>query len=179
MVLDFQISTDEKQLLSDLVTICKSNDNITNLFIFGSRVQNNSCCDKYSDMDIIILVKKSLDVLFLNLTEFVYFEAVDKNKYYIHYNYVLADFHRGNIFIVSEKFFKKTLKNDPFIWGSAVCKGINKLVVKNTFLDCVAKTKIKEPNLRELETNIYGKVIYNFICLLCMKLRGENSQVYF
>lgn len=179
MFFDFQSSIDEKQLLSDLVNICKSDNCITNLFVFGSRVQHSSYCDKYSDLDVIILVKKSLDILFLDLSKVVYFEAIEKNKYFIHYNYVLADFHRGNIFVIAEENFKKTLKNNPFIWGSAICKGINKLVAKNTLLDCVSKTKIKEPNLRELVTNIYGKIIYDFICLLCMKLRGENSQTYF
>lgn len=179
MLCNFQSSMDEKQLLSDLVDICKRNNCITNLFVFGSRVQNNGCCDKYSDLDVIILVKKSLDILFLDLSKFIYFEAVDKDKDFIHYNYVLANLHRGNIFVVTEERFKKTLESNPFIWGSAICKGINKLVTKNTLLDCVSKIKIKEPNLKEVVTNIYGKIIYDFICLLCMKLRDEDSQTYF
>ena len=168
----------EFEFIQSLENICNSSPDITNLFIFGSLVQKTNKHDAYSDLDIIILTKENQN-LPINLSLFASFFASNDSPQWKEFNYVLNDFHCGNMIVSTEKFFKKVVEDNPFFFGSVISKNIEQLVIKNNFLSNI-KIKLADVSLNAYISNIFlDKYIYDFINLLRMKQRNEKSKIYF
>lgn len=168
----------EFEFIQSLKNICNSSLDVTNLFIFGSLVQNTNKYDAYSDLDIIILTKENQN-LPINLSQFVSFFASHNSQQWKEFNYVLNNFHCGNMIVSTEEYFKKVIEDNPFFFGSVVSKNIKQLVIKNDFLSNI-KIKLADISLNTYISDIFlNKYIYDFINLLRMKQRKEKSKIYF
>lgn len=89
--LNRKLSKFEKAFVKSLKENCGHDDNITNMFIYGSLVQSQSYVDEYSDLDIVIVQNKFRHISFQGKNTFLLSRQTYRQGLYL--EYLLCDGH--------------------------------------------------------------------------------------
>ena len=103
--LNRKLSSSEEAFVNSLKEHCGNDDNITNMFIYGSLIQPQSHVDEYSDLDIMIVQNNFRHIAFQEKGAFLLSSQTYRQGLYL--EYLLCDGHIIDLAILSEKEWKK------------------------------------------------------------------------
>lgn len=171
------LSKAEKIFITRFKKVCQENDEITNVFIYGSLVQEKTLSDSLSDMDIFVLLSKTTQFE-LDFPDMV---LISKQNYeqICYLEYILDDGHRIDITILSETGWQEMWALMPEYYASILYRGVKFLVKKNDFLTKFTAPKIVNPYAMTSEIDmIWQEFVSAYLYLVKMYVRKNVGRIY-
>lgn len=142
--LNRKLSSPEKAFVNSLKEHCGNDDNITDMFIYGSLMQPQSHIDEYSDLDIMIVQNHFRHITFQEKDAFLLSCQTYQQGLYL--EYLLYDGHIIDLAILSEKEWKKNWQILPEFYASIISRGV-KFLIKKIILFLIWKFHIQSAKL--------------------------------
>ena len=175
--LNRKLSSSEEAFVNSLKEHCGNDDNITNMFIYGSLIQPQSHVDEYSDLDIMIVQNNFRHIIFQEKDAFLLSCQTYRQELYL--EYLLCDGHTIDLAILSEKEWKKNWQILPEFYASVISRGIKFLIKKNNL---ISDMEIPYPIGQAVYENRYLDIWYEFISayfsLVKMYMRKDMWRIY-